>query len=703
MRILKTKALFPLLTLCGVATLGQWATAAEGMWTLHNLPMDRMQAVGFTPSQEWIDNARLASVRLNDGGSGSFVSPDGLLLSNHHVAMGQLSAVSSPEKDYVKNGFFARQAEEELPCKDLEVNILVSMENVTARVQGAVKEGATTEEAGEQRKAERSLIEKESKDATGLRSNVVELYQGGEYWLYRYKQFTDVRLVMAPEHQAAFFGGDLDNFTYPRHDSDFAFFRVYENGQPYKSEHYFPWSQIGLKQNELAFVTGHPGSTERLHTLAQLQTIRDLINPFAVDGLVRMRDTLEAYGKQGSEQERQREANLRSVTNSLKVYEGRVAAMKNPALMEAKVKEEKDLRDAVERNPAWRAKYGQAWTQIEETQKRLAARSNEYYYRRLGGVISGGGLANLAKTIVTYVEQAAKPNEKRWPEFRDSSLDSLRQKLFSTAPIYPGMEKKLLAEALKIALKKLGPQDPFIVAALAGRTPEETAQVAISGTKLLDAEYRKQLVAGGLETVKASEDPLIQLAVKLTPFIDEMRTWYEKCIEAAEVAGKTLIAQARFAVYGKTQYPDATFTLRLSYGKAAGYEQGTTLVPYKTTFGGLFDRAKSFDYKPPYDLPAKIMAARGKIDMDTPLNFVTTNDIIGGNSGSPVINKEGELVGLIFDGNIDSLMGDFLFDETKNRAVAVHSAAILEALTKIYDMGGLAAALTQGAIRRIQD
>ncbi len=669
--------------------------AAEGMWTFHAVPAERIgKAVGFTPSQAWLDHVRLSSVRLNDGGSGAFVSNNGLLITNHHVALGQLQKASTPEADYVKEGFFAKTLAEEYKAPDLEVNVLVGMEDVTARVAAAIKPGATQEEANAQRKAEIARIEKESTDSTGLRSDVVELYDGGEYWLYRYKKFTDVRLVMAPEAGAAFYGGDHDNFTYPRYDLDMAFFRVYEDGKPYQPPHFLKWNEKGLKDGEAAFVSGHPGSTERLKTLSQLQTIKDLENPAFFEILSRSREALLAYSAEGEEQARQAKSRIFSMENSLKVYRGRIDALKKPELMAKKAAEEKELRDAVEKDPVLKEAYGAAWDEIAAVQKLQADTFTKRTFQRMGAM----GLSGLANTIVHYVREVAKPNAERWAEFRESGLESLHARLFSPAPLYAGLEKKALATSLRLALEKLGAEDAFVKAAMDGKTPEQVAEDAVSRTRLFEVAYRKELIAGGQAAVDASPDPLLRLAAKLAPFVQENRTWYEKFIEAAEVAASTLISKARFAVYGKTAYPDATFTLRLSYGQAKGYEEGTTLVPHKTTFFGLYDRAESFDHQPPFNLPAKVAAARGRLDLSTPLNFVTTNDIIGGNSGSPVINKDGEYVGLIFDGNIQSLEGDFIYDETQNRAVAVHSAGMLAALTRIYGMTELVAELTGKAV-----
>ncbi len=662
----------------------------EGMWTLDHLPTQQLQEkYAFTPTAAWVEHVRLGSVRFNDGGSGSFVSPNGLVLTNHHVALGQLQKVSSEKKDFVEHGFFARTAAEEMRCPDLELNVLVSTEDVTARVLAAIQRGAPAKTQNEQRKAEMARIEKESTDRTGLRSDVIELYQGGEYWLYRFKKYMDVRLVMAPEQRAAFYGGDPDNFTYPRHDLDFAFFRVYEKGKPVRSSHYFRWSRAGAKEGELVFVSGHPGATERQLTVKQLEYIRDYELPTQLEKLELRHKAYLAYAARGPEPERRAKDRIFGIENAIKAEIGYLEGLRNPTLLAAKAAAEKDLRARVARDPK-PAATAAAWDRIAFAQREKIRRYKESSYR----TVFSSRLAGIAVQIVRYVAEVEKPNEKRFEEYRDSALESLRFGLFSPAPIYPDLEEAMLAVVLQESLDKLGPRDPHVRAALGGRTPKEVAHELIAGTRLADVEIRKQLVAGGTKAVETSADPLIAWARQIDPSYRELRKWREDNIQSVEKLEGGRIAQARFAAYGKSAYPDATFTLRLSYGKVAGYSQGTTRVPYKTTFAGLYDRAASFDSQPPFDPSPLEVQRRADVDLYTPLNFVTTNDIIGGNSGSPVLNREAELVGLIFDSNIQGLVGDFVYGDEQARAVAVHSSGILEALRKIYRMGALADEVT---------
>jgi hypothetical protein len=663
------------------------AYAEEGMWTFDNPPGKQLQEkYGFVVTPQWLNHVRLSSVRFNDGGSGSFVSPRGLILTNHHVALGQLQKVSSRGKDYTNEGFYARSEAEEMKCPDLELNVLLSMENVTPRVQGSVKKEMSDKGALQARKAEIAKIEKESLESTGLRSDVVALYAGGEYWLYRYKKYTDIRLVFAPEQQIAFFGGDPDNFTYPRYNLDAAFFRAYENGKPVESRDYLKWNSRGAQNGELVFVSGNPGSTDRLSTMKQIEIERDVVLPETLKLIKRRLAILKRYAADGDEQARQATSQMRSLENSLKAYLGEYGGLLDKALISKKQKEESGFRAAVAAKPELANTYGKAWDEIARAQEKHAARYKELRYRSL----RASGIASLALTIVQYVAEIKKPDGQRLDGFHDSQLESLRFRLFSPAPIYPQMEIALLTDSLQESLDELGPNDPLVKAALGGRTPAEAAKQAIEGTRLKDPAYRKGLVEGGPAAVDRSDDPAIVLARKVDPVVRENQKWMEDNVESVLMSAGEKIGQARFAVYGKTEYPDATFTLRLSYGTIKGYTMNGTEAPPKTTFYGLYDRSRSFDDKAPFDLPARYVERRGRFDLSTPMNFVSTCDIIGGNSGSPVINRNGEIVGVIFDGNIESLVGNYVYNEENNRAVAVHTSAIIEALRKLYDAAALA-------------
>ncbi len=672
----------------GITVLAPFpASGEEGMWTFDNPPSKILkEKYNFTITKEWLDHVRLSSVRFNDGGSGSFVSPSGLVLTNHHVALGQLQKVSTPQKNYASDGFYARSRAEEMKCPDLELNVLISIEDVTKRVQGAVKPGATEKDAFDARKEETAKIERESTEITGLRSDVITLYAGGEYWLYRYKKYTDVRLVFAPEQQTAFFGGDPDNFTYPRYDLDMALFRVYENDKPVDSKDYLKWNSKGAQAGDLVFVSGNPGSTERLTTMAELEAQRDILLPMNLKLLKRMLGVLRNYSAQGTEQARQAAGQIFGLENSLKAITGEYDGILDKNLMAKKQKEEDEFRRLLASKPELEKLYGGAWTEIAEARKRELGRIKQLEYRTL----RGSRIFSTALSIVQYVAEVKKPDGKRLDGFHDSELESLRFYLFSPAPLYPDLAQALMVDGLKESVEELGSDDPFVKAVLNGKTPEAVAREVITGSKLADPAVRKQLIEGGESAVAASKDPAIELARRVDPFTRENTKWSEDNVQSVVTAAGEKIGKARFAVFGKSTYPDATFTLRLSYGTVAGYPMNGTEAPPMTTFYGLYDRAYGFGLKPPFNLPKRYLDSKEKINLTTPLNFVSTCDIIGGNSGSPVINRDGEIVGLIFDGNIESLVGNYVFNEENNRAVAVHTAGMSEALRKIYDAGPLA-------------
>jgi hypothetical protein len=661
------------------------ARADEGMWTFDNPPLKLLQQkYGFSPTQAWLDHLRLSCVRLNDGGSGSFVSPHGLLLTNHHVARGQLQKNSTKEHDYIRDGFYAATPEAEMKSPDLEVNVLQSMENVTPRVNAALQGAKTPEAEFAKRKAVIADIERESLEKTGLRSDVVTLYQGGEYWLYRYRKYIDVRLVFAPEEQAAFFGGDPDNFTYPRHDIDMALFRVYDNGKPIDSKDYLKWNPQGAKDEELVFVAGHPGSTSRMDTLAQLEVERDLATPSLIKLMKHRIEVLRKYSALGPEQAREAGSDIFGMENSLKAYEGRLKGLLDKNVWDSKRKDEEAFRAAVMANPQWKAAYGGAWDQIAQAERKSATRLKERWFHS-----TGSDLIGLANNIVQYVAEIKKPDAQRLPGFHEAQLESLRYEMFSPAPLYPALEIARIGGQLEQDLAELGPNDPYLKIFLNGRSPKEVAETLVKGTKLSDPEFRKKLVEGGERAVAESNDPMIVLARKLDPLRREFTKWMEDNVQSVEQRAGEQIGKARFAAFGKGAYPDATFTLRLSYGQVKGYPMNGTQAPSKTTFYGLYDRAQSFDFRGPWYLPSRYKEGRDKLDLATPLDFVTTNDIIGGNSGSPVVNRAGEIVGLVFDGNIESLVGDFVYEGETNRTVAVHTAAMTEVLSKLYNTPAL--------------
>jgi len=675
--------------LCLVAVLAGYSRPLvdEGMWTFANPPIQQLkERYGFEPTKAWLDHLRLASIRFNDGGSGSFVSANGLALTNHHVALGQLEKASTPKRNYVKGGFYAPTRAQEMKCADLELNVLVSFEDVTSRVTGAVTEGMTPRQALAARQATQAAIEKESQERTGFQSEVVSLYAGGEYWLYRYKTYTDVRIVFAPEQQAAFFGGDPDNFTYPRYDLDFALVRAYEDGRPAKTPNYLKWNQAGAREGDLVFVSGHPGSTSRQTTVAQLELERDVTLPMLLAHYKRRLTFLRTYSARGPEQARQAAGQTFDVENTLKAYGGQLTGLEIPGTMAKKAADEKAFRQLIAAKPELQQKYGPVWDDIGAITARQRGRAL-LSLRTFWGVEE---LTRHARQIVRLAAELQKPDGERLDGYHDSQLAQRRAYILSPAPIYLEFVEASLADYLASALEGLGPDDEVMKATLEGRTPAEAAAALIRGTKLADPAVRKALLDGGPAAVAASTDPLIVLYRTIDPILRRDITRAEEEVIGPLTTAGELLGQARFAALGRTTYPDADFSLRLSFGTVKGYPMNGTNAPPFTTFYGLYDRAHGFGGKAPYDLTARVAAARSRLTLSTPLNFVTTNDVIGGNSGSPLVNRAGELVGLIFDINIEGLVGNYVYDDTANRSVAVHSAAIILALRAIYGAGGIA-------------
>ena len=680
--------------LFSLQTLQLTALADEGMWTFNNVPRAEIKKkYGFEVTDAWLKKVQLASVRFNNGGSGSFVSPNGLVLTNYHIVEDIVNEVSTPEKDLAKEGFLARTRADEIKAPSLELNVLMSIEDVSSRVNGAVKAGATDAEAFAARRAEIAAIEGESTKATGLRSDVVTLYQGGQYNLYRYKKYTDVRLVFVPEFQAAFFGGDPDNFNFPRFNIDMALVRIYENDQPVHPENYFKWSTAGAKEGSLVFVTGNPGSTSRLDTVAHLQDLRDNAIPIVLRLLERREAMLKKYMAMGEEQTRQAQNELNSVQNSLKVYRGQLAGLKDPSLLSRKMKEEETLRKSIAANPERQKMYGDAWDAIAKAHQNYPSYIRERrIFDQAGGFNST--LFNYARTLVRLAAENEKPNAERLPEYTDARRASLELALYSPAPIHEDFEKLKLADSLGFMIELLGADHPLVKQVLDGKTPEARANQLISGTKLKDPEYRKELAKGGKAAIDASTDPMIVVARLIDPKAREARKRYESEITGVERTNYSKIARALFDTEGTKLYPDATFTLRLSYGAVQGYMENGKKVPPFTTLGGLYARADSFKQEFPYNLPPRWLEKKSALDLNTQFNFVSTNDIIGGNSGSPTINQNGELVGLIFDGNIQSLVGDFMYDPSVNRAISVDSRGMLEVLKKVFGANEIVAELT---------
>ncbi len=661
------------------------ARADEGMWLFSNPPTKELHdRYAFDPPQTWYTHLQRAAVRFNTGGSGEFVSSSGLVLTNHHVGIDALHKLSSKKKDYVAEGFFARSRGEELKCPDLELNVLMSIEDVTARIGAAVRPGSSLAAAERARRAAMNTIEQESLARTGLRSDVITLYHGGMYQLYRFKKYTDVRLVFAPEEDIAALGGDPDNFEYPRYDLDVCFFRAYEHDKPARPPHHLKWSKNGTSEGELVFVAGHPGRTDRLNTLASLEYQRDVAVPNTLDYLRTKEAFLLEYGKRGREAFRQSKEDLFGIQNSRKARVGGLGGLRDRAFMARKAEGENELRARIATDPQKKATYGAAWERIAEAQKTAAQLVKPFNFLERG-IAFDSDLFRIARTLVRLAEEKPKSNSDRLREYRDSGLQSLELHLFSEAPIYPEYEEAKLAHALAYWKTNM-PDHPLIERVLRDRSAEEAARDFVRDSKLADIAVRKNLAEGGKAAIENCDDPMIKLALAVDADARAVRKEREDKVEGVEASNYALIARAQFEDKGDSTYPDATFTLRLAFGVVKGYlEDGKFIAPY-TTIGGAFQHAEAHGNKEPYALPASWHEAKksAALNLETPLNFVSTADIIGGNSGSPVVNRDNEIVGLIFDGNIQSLVLDYGYDDKLARAVSVDSRGIVEALRSIY-------------------
>ena len=661
------------------------ALADEGMWTFNGFPSDKVQArYGFSPSKEWLDKVRLSSARMAEGCSASFVSPNGLVMFNHHCAHSCIEQLSTAKKDFVASGFLAKTEKDEVKCPALEIDQLTDLSEVTDRVSQATAglSGPPYEEA---RKKVFAQMENECAGGNDkVRCEVVSLYHGGKYDLYRYRRYQDVRLVFAPEFAIAFFGGDPDNFMFPRYDLDVSFVRVYEDGKPARTDSYFQWSPAGVKEGDLTFVSGNPGGTSRNWMVAELEYERDVTLPERLIVLAQWRGLLTEFQERGPEQKRISTAMLFYVENSYKALRGRFEALVDKPFFAGKVAAEQELRAKIEANAALRARYGGAWDAIARAKAEQRDLRKPLGYVGFGAAFSSD-LFRAAQTLVRAAEERTKDNGVRLEEYSDARLPQMKAHLLSRAPVYRDFEILKLTFSLTKLREELGADDPFVHKVLGKKSPKELATELVRGTKLgtdpAGLALRKSLWEKGRAAVDASSDPMIAFARLVDPDARAIRKHFEDDVESVLKKNEELVARARFEIYGTSTYPDATFTPRLSYGSVQGYRENGHEVKPITTLGGAFARATGRD---PFQLPDSWIKAQPRLDPSTPFNFCSTNDIIGGNSGSPVIDKEARIVGLVFDGNIQSLGGDYGFDESVNRAVSVHSAAILEALDKIY-------------------
>lgn len=662
--------------------------ADEGMWLLNDPPRELLKSkYQFDLTDAWLQRAMRGSVRFNNGGSGGFVSPNGLIVTNHHIGADALQKFSTPERDLLKDGFLAKSRAEELKCHDLELNVLQSIEDVTAQVEAAVGKDMKPADAAAARRAIMSKIEKESLDKTGLRSDVVTLYQGGLYHLYRYKKYTDVRLVFAPESAVASFGGDVDNFEYPRYGLDVCFFRAYENNEPVKVENYFAWSKVWPKEGDLVFVTGHPGTTNRLETVGKFKHRRDQGHPYALERLRAIEAALLQFSECGPDERRMAATDLHRVANARKAMAGQYEGLLDAQILSRKNAEENAL---IQHNKLDRS----AWSEVQTAINTFREWERDYYlFERGDGFHSE--LFTIARHLVRLAQELKKPNGTRLREYRDTNLDSLKLQLFSPAPIRPALEKVKLTTALTFFAEQLGGEHKFTEEFLKDKRPSDRAAELIGGTKLFDVSERRRLFEGGSAAIESSTDPMIRLARQVDTYALPLRKGFEDRVEEPERQGYSKIAKVRFSKFGRSVAPDATFTLRLAFGTVQGYEVDGQKIPFYTTLAGLFERAEKRQNREPFTIPQRWMNARSKLDLSTPLDFVSTADTIGGNSGSPVLNRNGELIGINFDRNRPGLVRNFVYTDVQARHIAVHGAAVLEALRKVYDAPSLVAELEQ--------
>nr|WP_320131886.1 S46 family peptidase [uncultured Holophaga sp.] len=676
---MRFRPLLPILTL--LLSTGA-IRAEEGMWTFENLPLKALQTrYGFAPDATWLGRLQQATLRF-PGGTGSFVSPDGLVITNHHVGRGAIQQVSSAASDFIRDGFTAQDRTHELKVPGLELMMLVSTEEVTTRVNGEVKPGMSAAEALKARRAALSSLRQAEETRTGLTCEPVTLYQGGEYWLYRYRKFRDVRLVAAPEAGVASFGGDADNYTYPRWNLDFALFRVYEEGHPYHPAGFLPFSNTPLKAGDLTFIAGHPGTTYRGQTWAQMAFARDTAIPFQLAALGRQRSAIEAYAQTSPEATRTSADALSGIANQSKRLEGQLRGLLRPGALEGVAQMETELRRSLEARPDLR-ETSASWERIREAVSAEKEQLGTYT------CISPRSctLLDHALTLVRIHAEEALPSPERLPAYADGSLKATRERLLNPRPLSPGLDEARLGWMLAEARDLLGPEHPFVKAALAGRPPAVAARAAFAGTRLQDPAYRRQLLVGGAAAVQTSGDSLLALARILDPFQREVQKRWEAEVQGvlAEHGGR--IARARFALQGHARYPDATFTLRLSYGTVGTYPTGSgTLAQPFTTFLGLYDRHAGWGGQGDWALPPRWQGARSSLDLTTPYNFIYSCDTVGGNSGSPVVNRSGAFVGINFDSVFEGQGGYYVYDSETKRAVAVDARAILASLRQV--MGG---------------
>ena len=669
--------------------IGSHAFADGGMWTFQEFPHGLLKREhGADVSSAWLDRVRTATIRLSNC-TASFVSAQGLILTNHHCAEACLDENSSAQKNLLSDGFLARTRDSELKCRTQIADVLLEVENITARLSAATQ-GLDDKSANDKRKAVKTELEQQceqdSQRAKGgpFKCETVDMYQGGQYWLYKYHRYSDVRLVFAPERGIAAFGGDPDNFQFPRWDLDMSVLRAYSaDGKPAVTPNFLKINPAGPNAGQLVFVSGHPGNTSRLLTVAQLETLRNVIIPRGLLRSSELRGRLIEIGKTSPEAARITLDPLNNLENSIKVRRKQLDALLDDRLLDAKRTEEAALRAKVAADPQLAQSTGDPWATIAKAQSREADLYLPYIFIEQGAGLGGfpGRLFGYARTLVRASAERSKPNTLRLREYNDAALPRIEQRLIAPVPLHPQLEKLAVSFGLERMREWLGPDAPIVRQLLSTDSPDILAAKLVDGTKLADPAVRKQLWEGGAAAVDASTDPMMVFAREVDAEARAVRKRYEDEVEAPVDAASEQIARARFKVYGTTEPPDANFTLRLNFGTVQGWnETGNEVAPF-THLARLYERATG---EPPFKVPDSWLAAKPQLDMQTRFDLSTNNDIVGGNSGSPLIDVDGHIVGLMFDGNIHSISGDYWYDVALNRAVAVDAQIIFEGLRKVY-------------------
>jgi hypothetical protein len=665
------------------------------MWTFDYPPIEYFKhEYNFQPTEDWLNNVRMSALRFANYCSASFVSADGLVMTNHHCGRESVQEVTKPGEDLFNNGFYAKTLQDERPVPGLYVDQLVLIKDVTKEIQSAGNTGNTPEEKVANENATIKNIEAKEAKETGLKTQVVSLYNGGKYSLYGYKRYTDVRLVFSPEAALGYFGGDYDNFTYPRYDLDCNFFRVYDNGKPLKTEHYFHWSPEGAVPGEPVFVVGNPGHTDRLKTIAQLEYDRDVVYPRTLEFLDSFIDAYNSVIAEHPEKTAELQNRLFFYSNSQKAYSGMLAGLRDPVLMQRKIDFERKFRQAVMANPDLKEQYGDVWDKIRDVQNQLRGISGKYFALNIIPQSSSQYFL-IARDLVSLAKQLQLPESEREEAYKEANLDSTVSKIIPVN-FYPDLQNAILKVQIDRFYKYLGSENELVIKITGGKTGEAAVNYMLSNSVLTSLDKIKDLVKKGPDAILNSSDPFIYFIVNSRPQMSELQSKISEIVSKNSTYSEEL-GKALFDIYGTSIPPDATFTLRISDGVVKGYPYNGTIAPPFTTFYGLYDRYYSFGKKYPFDLPKEWQNPPADFNLETPMNFVATTDIIGGNSGSPVINEKAQIVGLAFDGNIESLPGNFIFTTETNRTVAVHSAGMLEAIKDLYKATRLSDELRTGS------